>query len=81
MLRQGFRRLFAQEPTLAPRELDLRSLEDRVLYSATPLAAEFLAAQGSEMRGRKDSRTRLVPCLRIRTQGVGRYPSVAKAEY
>jgi len=49
MLRQGFRRLFAQEATPAPRELDLRFLEDRILYSATPLAAELLAAQSAEM--------------------------------
>ncbi|MBU6240056.1 MAG: hypothetical protein KGQ51_19755, partial [Planctomycetes bacterium] len=47
-LRQEFRRVFAREPAAPPsRELDLRFLEDRILYSASPLAAELLAGQSS----------------------------------
>ncbi len=46
-LRRGFCRFPEQEPRPISQPLDLQFLEDRVLFSAVPLAAEVLAAQSA----------------------------------
>jgi len=49
LLRHGLRRFLSREPKTGPPELDLRFLEDRILYSAAPLACELLASEGMVM--------------------------------
>ena len=44
LLRHGLRRFLSREPKTGPPELDLQFLEDRILYSAAPLACELLAS-------------------------------------
>ena len=51
MLRARLRGEFVCEPKTGPRELDLRFLEDRVLYSGVALAAELLATEGTGAAG------------------------------